>query len=103
MYAGVGANVADAKTGLSGSPQAGQRLSAASHPETYMQRGKAAHLFGCAAALRFDKPSEVLWPPVSQSRVKLHPDIIDARMKLMAVRTDCVGKRSRRRKHFGSI
>jgi hypothetical protein len=41
--------------------------------------------------------------PISQSRIKLNPNIIDAGMKLMAIRTGLIGKRRRRRQHFGAV
>ena len=44
-----------------------------------------------------------LLPPVSQGRIKLNPNIIDAGMKLMAIRTGLIGKRSRRRERFGAV
>src|SRR5262249_25051109 len=40
---------------------------------------------------------------VSQSRIKLNPNIIDAGMKLMAVRAGLIRKRSRRRECFGAV
>jgi HAD superfamily hydrolase (TIGR01509 family) len=49
------------------------------------------------------QPPSELRPSVSQSRIKLNPNIIDARMKLMAIRTVFIGKRSRRREHLGPI
>jgi hypothetical protein len=51
----------------------------------------------------FHPIAQELLSSVSQSRIKLNPNVIDARMTLMAIRTDFIGKRSRRRKHFGSI
>jgi hypothetical protein len=50
---------------------------------------------------RFDE--QELRPSVSQSRIKLNPDIIDARVTLMAIRTDFIGIRGRRREYFGPI
>jgi len=40
---------------------------------------------------------------VSQSRIELNPDVIDARMKLMAICTALIGKCSCRRQHFGPL
>jgi len=51
----------------------------------------------------FDEQSQELPPSVSQSRIKLNPNVIDAGMTLMAIRTYFIGERGRRRKHFGPI
>ena len=50
-----------------------------------------------------DDQSWELLPSVSQSGIKLNPNIIDARMTLMAIRTGFIGKRSRRCEHLGPI
>ena len=44
-----------------------------------------------------------LLPSVSQRRIKLNPDIIDARMTLMAIRAGFIGKRARRCQRLGPI
>lgn len=44
-----------------------------------------------------------LSPRISQSRIELNPNVIDARMKLMAIGTALIGKRGRRGEYFGRI
>lgn len=65
--------------------------------------GYRVGLHRTASVAGFVEQNAMLFPVITQSRIKLNPHVVDARMKAMTIRTSLIGKCSRRGKHFRSV